>query len=98
MARQRSGCAQWDATRQVWRAILTIGEPGHTSRKPVDMPGIAAHDVEGAKAFARVLAQRAAARGATPAGSGETCAEWWNRYHDAAERGEVGRENKGRPR
>ncbi len=29
--------------------------------------------------------------------TGETCNEWFKRYHDKAERGEVGRKNKGRP-
>jgi hypothetical protein len=51
--------------------------------------------VERAHAAAAVVAKRAQEGGFVAAQASETVNEWYGRYYKAAERGDVGRKNRG---
>ena len=92
--RPPTGCPKWNPEKQVWEAHILKPTGG---RKPVPMPGIAEHETERAAAKAKEVAEAAIAGGYVPAEALETVNEWFERYYKAAERGEVGRKNRGQP-
>ena len=63
----------------------------------VDMPGIAEHEVERAAAKAKEVALAVIAGGYVPTEALDTVNDWYKRYYEFAERGEVGRKNRGQP-
>ena len=77
MGRPATGCAQWNPTRKIWIAILTV----KGKRLPQDMPGIAEHEESRAKALAAVLSKRARERGAIIADEpAEDMTAWLGRW------------------
>jgi integrase len=76
--RPPTGCPKWNADAKVWEAHLYNGG---TTRKPVALPGIAEHDLEGARRLAKAVALRAREGGFVSAEAMETVNEYFERRH-----------------
>jgi integrase len=92
--RPPTGCPKWEPEEHMWIARLLMPSGG---RKPVPMRGIAEHEVERAHALAKRLAIRYRDGGYVDQDGGEVVNDYADKYYDAAERGEVGRKNRGAP-
>jgi integrase len=92
--RPPTGCPEWNPEKQIWEARLWLSSG---QRRPVAMRGIAEHEVERAKAVVKGLALRARDGGFVPEDALESVNEWFGRYYKAAEKGDVGRKNRGQP-
>jgi integrase len=97
MGRQATGCAQWDKSKGMWVAWITLADK---SRKPVPMAGLklAPHAAgcpcrpkepcdarRAAIVMASLMSKRARATGAVDVLSQETCDEYFGRWNDARE-------------
>src|ERR1019366_8227080 len=92
--RPPTGCPKWDPEAKVWLARIKIPSGGG---RPGPMPGIAQHQTERAHPKAKEVAEGAIAGGYVPAEALETVNDWFKRYYGYAERGDVGRKNRGLP-
>ncbi len=92
--RPPTGCPKWNPEKCLWEARVLMPSG---ARRPVALTGIPEHDVERAHAVAKAVAIRHHEGGYVGAAAGETVNEWFARYYKAAERGDVGRKNRGAP-
>ncbi len=109
MARPATGSVRWDATSRVWTVRVTLADGSRS--KPIAMTGLAACSVApdapakgctcGPCKFAeekgREVSRRMRQGGAVDASTALTVSEWFGKYYAAAEKGTVGRKNRGKP-
>src|SRR5678810_658832 len=93
--RPPSGNPEWNPRRKIWEAHLRRRDG--TRIPPVAIDGVGELEVERAASVAKIIAERHANGTFVPAGESITVAKWFEKYYAAAERGEVGRKNRGKP-
>jgi integrase len=97
MARPATGQVEWRKGKdgiEAWHVRVTLSK---NDRPWVAIPNVAREDEAGALVKGKQISDRMRARGAVRASAGLSASEWYRDYYAAAEKGHVGRKNRGRP-
>jgi integrase len=109
MGRPAKGSVAWNPRASAWEVRVTL--PTGARSKPIAMTGLppcmvspkapakgcACEACANAEANGQKVSRRMRDGAAVDAATSETVSEWFDRYYQAAERGAVGRKNRGKP-